>query len=47
MSERDDRPVLPTTTDDESDVGWGERHDDEDADDVKRFIDEKPPHHDA
>jgi hypothetical protein len=47
MSERDERPVLPETTDDESDVGWGERPDDDDADDVKRFIDEKPPHHDA
>ena len=45
MSERDERPVLPDTTDDESEQGWGERSGEEDPDDVRRFLDERPPHH--
>ncbi|MFL6238643.1 MAG: hypothetical protein ACJ735_03995 [Actinomycetes bacterium] len=45
MSERDDRPVLPDSTTDEQDTGWGERADEDDVDDTRRFLDEKPPHH--
>jgi len=49
-----DRPdfgdVLPDTTSDEDDEGWGEpRADDaddaDDTDDLRRFLDERPPHH--
>ena len=45
MSESDERPLLPETTDDEADTGWGERSVEEDPDDVRRFLDERPPHH--
>src|SRR5436190_1441825 len=48
VSERTDRPdppVLPDTTRDEDDAGWGERADERDPDDLQRFLDEKPPHH--
>ena len=45
MSERDDRPVLPDTTTDEDDEGWGDGHADDDPDDTRRFIEDKPPHH--
>ena len=45
MSESDERPVLPETTEDESAKGWGERPDEPDPDDVERFLDERPPHH--
>lgn|SRR4051794_35415027 len=43
--DRPDRPVLPDSTSDEDEAGWGERPDDRDPDDVQRFLDEKPPHH--
>ena len=41
--ERDDRPVLPDVTDDETGVGWGEEPAE---DDVERLLRERPPHHD-
>ena len=39
--------VLPDTTSDEGDEGWGDRpgDDDDDPEDVRRFLDERPPHH--
>lgn len=45
MSERDDRPVLPDRTTDEDDAGWGERPREDDPEDTRRFLEEKPPHH--
>jgi hypothetical protein len=45
VSERDERPVLPDTTEDESEPGWGERPVDDDPDDLERFTKERPPHH--
>ena len=36
-------PVLPDQTSDDTDVGWG---DEPDEDDVRRLLDERPPHHD-
>jgi hypothetical protein len=36
-------PTLPPAPDD-SDVGWGDEARDED--DVRRLLDERPPHHD-
>jgi hypothetical protein len=43
-------PLLPDTTSDESDVGWGDDVDhaerDEASDDDERFNVERPPHHD-
>jgi hypothetical protein len=42
----DDDPVLPDTTADEQEHGWGDDGErDEDRDDVRRFLDERPPHH--
>ena len=38
---RPDEP-LPEQTTDDTDVGWGELPD---ADDIRRLIDERPPHH--
>lgn len=35
-------PVLPETTSDEQDHGWGERAENDDDD---RFLREVPPHH--
>jgi hypothetical protein len=46
LAPEDDKPVLPDTTSDEQAEGWGERPDSErDADDVERFLRERPPHH--
>jgi hypothetical protein len=45
VSESDERPVVPDTTSDENDVGWGERPADDDPDDTRRFVEERPPHH--
>jgi hypothetical protein len=39
-----DDELLPGQTRDDTDVGWGDAVDDED--DVGRFLDERPPHHD-
>jgi hypothetical protein len=36
----DDDPVLPETTRDDTDAGWGERRRDNDS----RLLDERPPH---
>jgi len=41
----DERPVLPDRSRDEEDSGWGDRVTDEDAEDIRRFLEEKPPHH--
>lgn len=39
-----DDPLNQQSTDD-TDRGWGERPDGDSASDLKRFLDEKPPHH--
>ncbi|MFJ9819928.1 hypothetical protein ACIRU3_32615 [Streptomyces sp. NPDC101151] len=39
-----DDPLSRQSSDD-TDRGWGERTDGESAADLKRFLDEKPPHH--
>jgi hypothetical protein len=39
-------PVLPDTTSDERDVGWGEDDTADDAADNERLEAERPPHHD-
>jgi hypothetical protein len=41
-------PVLPDSTSDERDVGWGDDVSDEDRarDEDERFKAERPPHHD-
>jgi hypothetical protein len=36
--------LLPDRTSDERDAGWSEKRPD-DASDLRRFLDEKPPHH--
>jgi hypothetical protein len=38
-------PVLPDQTADDTDVGWGDASSDDEHDDVRRLIDELPPHH--
>jgi hypothetical protein len=38
-------PVLPERSKDERDTGWGDSPTDND-DDVRRLLDERPPHHD-
>ncbi|MEV5079003.1 hypothetical protein AB0K74_09275 [Streptomyces sp. NPDC056159] len=39
-----DDPLSQQSADD-TDRGWGERTDGDSAADLKRFLDEKPPHH--
>jgi hypothetical protein len=39
-----DDPLSQQSSDD-TDRGWGERADSDSAADLKRFLDEKPPHH--
>jgi hypothetical protein len=41
VSRPEDEPVLPDVTTDERDTGWGDDTDD----DVRRLLDERPPHH--
>jgi hypothetical protein len=42
----DDDPVLPDTTADEDDRGWGDDGaTEEDRDDLRRYLEERPPHH--
>jgi hypothetical protein len=37
-------PLLPDTTSDEREIGWGDDlADDDDRD--RRFVEERPPHH--
>ncbi len=43
MSTPPDEP-LPSQTTDDTDVGWGEDGGD-DNDDVRRLLDERPPHY--
>ncbi|AYN40873.1 hypothetical protein D9753_20530 [Streptomyces dangxiongensis] len=48
---RDPKPALvfddplEQQSSDDTDRGWGERTDRDSAADLKRFLDEKPPHH--
>ncbi|MFF7354154.1 MULTISPECIES: hypothetical protein [Streptomyces] len=48
---REPKPVLvfddplDQQSSDDTDRGWGERGDRDSAADLKRFLDEKPPHH--
>ncbi|HEX7189838.1 MAG TPA: hypothetical protein VF423_16640 [Actinomycetes bacterium] len=46
MSERQghDDEVLPEQTSDDTDNGWGDRHDEDELSDDERLIREKPPH---
>jgi hypothetical protein len=37
--------LLPETSSDERGEGWGEERPASSADDLRRFLDEKPPHH--
>jgi len=37
-------PVLPAQTADDTDVGWGDDVPSDD-DDVRRLLDDRPPHH--
>jgi len=41
---RPDDP-LPDQTVDDTDVGWGDDAPSADEDDVRRLLDERPPHH--
>ena len=41
----DDDARLPEQTADDRDVGWGEAVVDDDPDDLRRFLDDVPPHH--
>ncbi len=36
---------LDQQSSDDTDHGWGERRDRDSVADLKRFLDEKPPHH--
>jgi hypothetical protein len=45
MSDPEAEPVLPDVTSDESDRSWGDEAPSDD-DDVRRLLDERPPHHD-
>ncbi|MEV5312619.1 hypothetical protein [Streptomyces sp. NPDC052610] len=36
---------LDEQSSDDTDRGWGDRPGGDSADDLKRFLDEKPPHH--
>ncbi|MFL9658144.1 hypothetical protein ACJ7VE_31030 [Streptomyces sp. PB17] len=36
---------LDQQSSDDTDRGWGERPEGDSAGDLKRFLDEKPPHH--
>jgi hypothetical protein len=42
----DEAPTLPDVTDDERSVGWGDDLADAEADDDRRFLEDRPPHHD-
>ncbi|OPC81619.1 hypothetical protein B4N89_12275 [Embleya scabrispora] len=37
--------LLPETSSDETDSGWGEHRTGADPADIRRFLDDKPPHH--
>ncbi|MDQ1704116.1 MAG: hypothetical protein QOF18_482 [Frankiaceae bacterium] len=43
MSDPREGPTLPDRATDETDPGWGD--DLESTDDLRRFLDEVPPHH--
>jgi hypothetical protein len=36
---------IPEQTSDDTDGGWGERQPEDDPDDLRRFLDDRPPHH--
>jgi len=39
-------PLLPDTTSDEREVGWGDDLDEVERDDDERLVDDRPPHYD-
>lgn len=39
------RALLPDVGSDEGNTGWGEDSTSSDASDIRRFLDDKPPHH--
>jgi hypothetical protein len=39
------RELLPDVSSDETDSGWGEDRAGTDPADLRRFLDDKPPHH--
>jgi hypothetical protein len=40
------RPLLPSSTTDESDEGWGETpSEDPSREELERYLRERPPHH--
>jgi hypothetical protein len=41
----DGRDLLPDVSSDETDSGWGEDRAAADPSDLRRFLDDKPPHH--
>lgn len=41
----DGRDLLPDVSSDETDSGWGEDRASADPSDIRRFLDDKPPHH--
>lgn len=45
MTTRPDDEPLPSQTSDDTDVGWGDGPRDDDEDDVRRLLEERPPHH--
>jgi hypothetical protein len=44
MTDATPEPTLPEQTSDDTDVGWGDERPSDD-DDVRRLLDERPPHH--
>jgi hypothetical protein len=38
-------PLLPEQSGDDRDEGWGDRQPESDADDLERFLRDRPPHH--
>jgi len=44
VTQPDDEPLLPDTTSDERDTGWGDDRDERDDD--ERLHEERPPHWD-
>ncbi len=49
MPSSDETPLLPESTRDDTDEGWRSSDEppyDDEAADVRRLVDERPPHHD-
>jgi hypothetical protein len=45
VTEKDEQPTLPLRATEDEDRHWGERAEEDDREDVRRLLDEKPPHH--